>query len=149
MPNDEIESPQVTDLPAHLRSGRRISVVTSTEAEELRILGPDGDIELSVVLTADGPLLRFRGARLEIDSTGGIAVRCRSFELHAEENLDLQAGAELRLASGGDTHARAAGQTFIDADYVNLNCGDRSGYHDEGGDDPPALSSGDSSVIER
>lgn len=150
MPNDEIQAPKVTELPAQLRSGRRISVVTSTDADELRIVGPDGDLELSVILTPDGPVLRLRGARLEIDSTEAIAVRCRTFELHTEETLDLRAGADLRLTSGGDTHAKAAGQTFIDADYVNLNCGDRSGYHDEGVDyDPQALSPGDNSIVTR
>jgi hypothetical protein len=129
---DDTNDPQVTELPALLRSGRRVSLVTSNHSEELRVVGPDGTVELAVILTPEGPVLRLRGARLEIDSTDSIAVRCRSFELQTEGALSLQAGGDLALSTAREIHAKSMGQTFIDGDYVNLNCGDRTGYHDEG-----------------
>lgn len=118
-------------LPAVLPSGRRLSLVQRDHWEELRIVSPDGEIELAVELTPQGPLLRLRGARLEIDSTGSVAVRCRSFELRTEARIELSAGGGVAVASEGEIRMKSADETFIDGDFVNLNCLDRSGYHDD------------------
>lgn len=133
-------------IPTLLPSGRRISLVATNRGEELSILSPEGTVEISIELTPSGPLLKLRGARLEIDSTESVALRCKSFELHAERDIQLEAGGDLRVGTTGDVRVKSGAQTFIDGDYVNLNCLDRTGYHDEavvpGGEEASALDVG-------
>ena len=76
---------------------------------------PAGAVDLSIRMTDQGPVLSLKGVRLEIEATEEVAVRCREFSVDARDGI--------RLTSGGPT--------FIDGDYVNLNCLDRTGYHDQ------------------
>jgi hypothetical protein len=72
---------------------------------------PTGEIELSMVLTAQGPVFRVRGARLEIDSTNVVSVSCRTLELKAEGGIELHAGKDLGISSGGEVRVKSRGQT--------------------------------------
>lgn len=128
-------------LPVELPSGRRIAIRATEHGEELMVLAPDGGMEVSLELTPNGPVFRLRGARLEIDSTESISLSCRSLALRTEEGLILQAGGDLEVGSDHEIRIKSREQTFIDGDFVNLNCRDRTGYHDEGTDQPtpPAL----------
>jgi len=118
-------------IPAVLPSGRRLLLVKKDLWEELRVVSPKGEIELAVELTPKGPVLRLRGVRLEIESTESVALRCKSFELRAEETMQLHAGGDLGVVCEGEIRMKSARQTFVDGDYVNLNCLERTGYHDD------------------
>jgi hypothetical protein len=119
--------------PAELPSGRCIRVRVDEEGESLEVLSPKGDLEIGIQLTAEGPVLKLRGARLEIDSTDTVAVQCRRFEVKALEDLKVQTGGELAFESGANLEVRSKGDTNIDADWVNLNCKERAGtgWHDD------------------
>lgn len=95
------------------------------------MLSARGDLEMSIELTPQGPVVRLRGASLEIDSSESVAVRCKSFHLRTESELEIQAGGDVRMGSDREIRVRSAGQTFLDGDYVNINCLERTGYHDE------------------
>ena len=114
-----------------LPSGRSVCVTADDRREQIEVRSPQGEVEVRIVMTEDGPVLSLRGARLEIDSTDTVALRCKRFEIEASEGIALQGG-DVNIRSTGDIHTQSAGQTFIDGDYVNLNCLDRAGYHDEG-----------------
>lgn len=114
-----------------LPSGRRLELQVGDSEERLEIRSPEGELELSVVLTADGPVLKLRGARLEIDSNDTVAVQCRRFELNTEEDVALHAKGSIQMNTDDEVRVKSAQQTFIDGDYVNINCLERTGYHDE------------------
>ena len=116
--------------PCRLPSGRTISVKTDEHGEKIQIHSLDGELEVCVMLTEQGPVLRLSGARLQIDSNDAISVNCRRFDLTASEGVHLHSGKEVKLQSDGEIRMKSAQQTFIDGDYVNLNCLDRQGYHD-------------------
>jgi hypothetical protein len=122
-----------TDLSpvSTLPSGRSVCVTTDDQREQIEVRSPQGEVEVRIVMTEDGPVLSLRGARLEIDSTDSVALRCKRFEVQASEGIALQGG-DVDVRSTGDIHTQSTGQTFIDGDYVNLNCLERTGYHDEG-----------------
>jgi phage gp45-like len=82
-----------------------------------------GDLELSVVLTPEGPVLKLRGVRLQIDSTESVDLSCKQFNVHTQQGINLSSDGEFRL--------RTQGQTHLDAELINLNGGDRSTYPDE------------------
>lgn len=106
-----------------LRSGATVSVHTDRQGETIVLRSPAGAVDLSIRMTDQGPVLSLKGVRLEIEATEELAVRCREFSVDARDGI--------RLTSGGNIQARSEGPTFIDADYVNLNCLDRTGYHDQ------------------
>ena len=118
------------------------------DGETLEVVSPSGDVEVGIRLTPEGPVLKLRGARLEIDSTETVAINCRRFELNADEVLELRAGAGVAVQSDADIQFRSEGQTHIDGDWVNINCDERAGtgWHDDpllleaGGGDPEAES---------
>lgn len=112
-------------------SGRSLDLRIGSHQECIEVRSANGDLELSITLTDDGPVFKLRGARLEIDSTDAVAVRCRSFELATEDSLSLHSGGSISVNTEDEIRMRSAQQTFIDGDYVNLNCLDRTGYHDE------------------
>lgn len=120
-----------------LPSGRQMIVRTAPQSEVLELRSPKGDVELSIELTERGPLVRLRGGQLVLDSDESIKIQCRSLEIATREDLAIQSGADLALRSGREIRMKSAKQTFIDGDYVNLNCLDRTGYHDEGVEYPP------------
>ena len=116
---------QVVPLP----SGTTLTVRAGTDGEEINLRTAGGTLELKIRLTEDGPVLSLKGATLEIEATDRVAVNCREFSVHAEEGVDLTAG-DVRVQSGSEIRMKSAAQTYIDGDYVNLNCLDRVGYHD-------------------
>lgn len=125
-----------------LPSGRRLSLDAFGGDERLEILSPTGVVELSIVLTPAGPVLRLNGAQLEIRAADTVSIECRRLELKARDELSIQAGGDLGIRSAADIRVKSAGQTFVDADYVNLNCLDRNGYHDGPGSAMPEPKSG-------
>ena len=117
-----------------LRSGATLSLQTDAQGEMIVLRSAGGSVDLSIRMTDQGPVLSLRGVRLEIEATEELALRCREFSVEAQSGI--------RLASGGDVQVRSAGSTFVDGDFVNLNCLDRTGYHDQPpgeprGDEPP------------
>jgi hypothetical protein len=84
--------------PRILPSGRSVIVRLADGTEELEIRSPRGDVEVRIVLTEAGPVVRLSGARLELEAAETVAVRCRRFEVRAEGDICLD-GATVRLNS--------------------------------------------------
>jgi hypothetical protein len=89
-----------------LPSGRTVRIRASAEAEELEVRSPSGEVEVKITLTAAGPVVRLRSARLELEAAEDVAVRCRRFEVQASD--------EVRLRAAGDVH--------VNGEVVRLNC---------------------------
>jgi hypothetical protein len=67
---------------------------------------------------------------LEIDAADRVAINCREFTVQAQDGVKLASAGSVAVTSEAEIRMRSAAQTFIDGDYVNLNCLDRTGYHD-------------------
>jgi len=132
---DPPEVPAVRDSRSILPSGRTLVVKAHDHEEEIEVRSSGGEVEVRIVLTEHGPILRLRGARLEIDSSDTVAVNCRQFEVNASDGVQLRTAGDVGVQSGAEIRLKSGGQTYIDGDYVNLNCLDRQGYHDEGQED--------------
>jgi hypothetical protein len=124
--HDVIPSPvsasPISPAPARrLPSGRSVVVRAANGQEELEIRTAEGELEVRITLTDDGPVIQLRGARLEVESLDEVAFHCRRFRVQAEEHIDLQTrgdaailARELRVKTEGDVH--------IDGDIIRLNC---------------------------
>jgi len=124
--------PAVRDSRSLLPSGRTVVVKAHEHTEEIEVRSSGGEVEVRIVLTEQGPILRLRGARLEIDSSDTVAVNCRQFEVNASHGVQLRTAGDVEVQSDAEIRLKSGGETYIDGDYVNLNCLDRRGYHDEG-----------------
>lgn len=87
-----------------LPSGRSV-VLRVGDTEELEIRSPDGEVEVRIVLTDAGPVVRLRAARLEMETTESVDIRCRDFNVRADE---------MRVKTDGDIH--------MNATVIRLNC---------------------------
>lgn len=87
------------------RSGRRLRVDSDGDHDRLVIRAPDGAAEMTIRLTAEGPVVELRSASLELSATRDVTVRCQRF--------DVEASAGVELCSGERVH--------VDADAVELN----------------------------
>ena len=113
-----------------LPSGRSIIARVGDEGEAIEIRSPEGEMELRITLTDEGPVLSLHGARLELVSPETVAVRCKRFEVETE-SVSLRATGDIEIQGEAEFRTRTVGSTWIDGDYVNLNCRERTGYHDD------------------
>jgi len=131
-----------------LRSGGTVTIRSDGLGEDLVVRSAGGAMEVRFRITDDGPVLSLRGVRLEIEAADTVAVNCREFAVNAREKLQLSSSGSVEVRSAAEIRLRSAAQTFIDGDYVNLNCLDRTGYHDHVPDAVPAGSQpGDPSPV--
>jgi hypothetical protein len=114
-----------------LPSGTTLRVRSGPEGDDIVLESAGGAMEVRIRVTADGPVLSLRGVRLEIEAADSVALNCREFSIEARDGIRLASGGPVRVDSDAEIKLRSADQTFIDGDYVNLNCLDRTGYHDD------------------
>lgn len=82
-----------------LPSGRSLVVKLSGTHEEVEIRSPAGEVEVVITLTDRGPVVRLRGARLELDTPDELAVSCRRLAIHSKEQTELTSDGSVRVAA--------------------------------------------------
>ena len=91
------------DLP----SGRQIALRIDADREELVLVSQDGYVELQVVLTEEGPVLKMPAARVQLRGADVLDLAARRVRLRAEEDLHIDAG---------QVHLRSDHNVEVDAD---------------------------------
>ncbi len=91
-----------------LASGRRVVVTQGDgwQPENLKVFSPEGRVEVEIVLTAEGPVVRVSGAALTLDSAGSISMR-------ASGPVGIEAE-ELRVKTRRSVH--------LNGETIRLNC---------------------------
>jgi hypothetical protein len=108
-----------------------LRVRSGPEGDDIVLESAGGTMEVRIRVTADGPILSLRGVRLEIEAADSVALKCREFSVDARDGVRVVSGGPVRVESEAEIKLRSAEQTYIDGDFVNLNCLDRTGYHDD------------------
>ena len=104
----------------------------------LRLHNPQrGTVDVEILLTADGPVIRAAAAALEITAATEIAARCDRFSVEARESFSVRAariehdasgsvrasGAEVALtARSGGVAIRANDDVALSGEQILLNC---------------------------
>ena len=99
----QAESDTVTQR--QLPSGRSVTLRFGDGNESLEVRSPLGEVEVRIELTDAGPVVKLRGARLELEAADAVAVRCKQFDVRAEE---------MRVKTEGDIH--------LNGGIIRLNC---------------------------
>jgi hypothetical protein len=83
------------ELP--LAAGRTVLVVHRNGNEEVQLRSRDGALEVRIVLTEQGPVVRLQAGRLEIETPEEIDLKCRKFSLQTQEGTHLSSDGEIRV----------------------------------------------------
>lgn len=86
---DDAGLSKVVSLP----SGRDV-VIQSGKDETIEVRSPDGTIEVAIVLTEQGPVLRVTGGRLEMNADT-VALKGRLVEIDASELATIHSDGEV------------------------------------------------------
>ncbi len=109
------------DVHCDLPSGRQISIRTDAEREELVLVGRDGAVELQVILTDEGPVLRMPVARISLRGADQLDLSARQVRIRATEDMQLEAGGRIDLRSEADTAITAEGDVRVVGAVIHLN----------------------------
>lgn len=90
-----IRAPVSRELP----SGRSVVLKLAGSHEEVEIRSPTGEVEVVISLTENGPVVRLRGARLELDTPDELSLSCRRLAIHSQEETALSSDGSVRIAA--------------------------------------------------
>jgi hypothetical protein len=121
---------EVTAETLTFSSGRTVECRVVDGRDEVIVRGIAGDVELEVLLTPSGPVLRFRAAELVLESKGRLALDCHDFALRTRGDAlldvqgDLQATARATEIESrrGDVQITANDDVKLNGERVKLNC---------------------------
>ena len=130
-----------------LESGRSIEwQALGNCTEHVRIHGLGGEVELDVLLTKNGPRLRFRAADLALEADGKVQVDCDEFHVRSKGDIIHEAEGNMgervegnaitvvrgnfRLsactagvrATRGDVRLKANDDVKLEGERIKLNC---------------------------
>jgi hypothetical protein len=110
--------------PVARQSGLQLGSQRSLEIDEgangFVVRAPDGNIELQVRITPDGPVLCFAAAAIEIARTHSLKVDVDRFELCAREQIHLQSYGSLSQTVAGDCTTHCEGRQDVHAGELSV-----------------------------
>ncbi len=112
--------PAETIIDRRLPSGRTVTLQVEGAREAIEIRSAEGEVDLRIVLTDAGPVVSLRGARLELASPE-VAVTCKKFEVHAEDEVRLASDREVRI-DGDEVRMNTERDIHLNGAYIRLNC---------------------------
>ena len=107
-----------------LQSGRRVEVRASDEGDWLSVRSPEGACVLTVLLTDQGPVLRFEAAALQVAVKKSIQFSCEDYSVQAKNEIRMEGRAVGIAAKLGGISLRADDDVAIDGERVLLNSTD-------------------------
>lgn len=120
VPEDSIAQGHATDegdaTPEPTRDltlghGRTLRIESGDEADVITLRNPNGDIEVEVVITPEGPRLRLRAIDLSLVATRRVTIDCEDFELRCKRDMEVEVGGDQREVIAGVAHHEAHATT--------------------------------------
>jgi hypothetical protein len=120
-PEPDTSEPRIMNVRAvaHTRSGHDIYLEEPDARKEpatatrLVVRGPSGEIQLKIELTADGPVLRFHEAALELQVEGNLRIESERLSLHGRSQVEIRSGGDLQQHAQGHLDASAGGRARL------------------------------------
>ncbi|MBE7544821.1 MAG: hypothetical protein M9913_20910 [Bryobacteraceae bacterium] len=98
-----------------LTSGHRVVASNGSADPHVHIVGPAGDLQLSITLTPAGPLVRLQAASIELSASQSLSLNAPDIHIRSSQSLALEAGGDIAL----------------DGRTVLLNCAETEDPHHE------------------
>jgi hypothetical protein len=87
----------------------------------VQVVGPAGDVQLSIRLTPTGAEVSVKAARLEFSATEALSLRAPHVEIHSSDGLNLRSGGAFRIEAR-EVEARTQDDIRMDGRTILLNC---------------------------
>lgn len=116
-----------------LASGRTVVVRGDGDGERVVFRNPDGEVELTVRLTREGPVLSLRAVALSLDAKD-LSVDVDRLTLRARKDVSVETLGSVETRVLGDQRAHVQGAASLDAASVTVNA-HRGGVNIEGAED--------------
>jgi hypothetical protein len=88
------------------------AVVHPAEPDRLLVRGPEGEVQLSIRFTPQGPVLSFSAAAIDLKAAGTVSVDCARLDVRARDGIELR--------TEGDLVQSAAGAARVDARRMSV-----------------------------
>ena len=108
-----------------LSTGHRLIPSGGPEQAEVQVVGPAGDIQLSIRLTPAGAEVSVKAARLEFCATEALALRAPHVEIQSGDGFDIRSGGTFRVEAR-EVEARTVDDIRMDGRTILLNCDEPS-----------------------
>jgi hypothetical protein len=132
--SDNVDPSTLAVFPAPLRmeDGWRAELVPISRGALLRIGHDRGGetLDITITITAEGPIVRARAAALEIESDGDLVARCERFRVEARESIEMVTPGSLLSrgrrvdveATHGSLRMKANDNVQLLGENILLNC---------------------------
>lgn len=102
-------------------SGHQVRIHDRENKEWIEVREPEGDVVLTVRLTKDGPVISAKGAKLELKSTGCIALEAKTIEIRAEEKAVVESDGGLEIGSSKQMEIHSEDDIRVNGKMIHLN----------------------------
>jgi len=116
----EAQAETDTSRTVHLAAGRTLTVSGDLE-QVLELRNPGGLLELRIKLTEDGPVLQVEGAKVALKATESVSVECKTFEVRAEEAVQLHSEGTLDVTSDKEMRVKSTEDVWVNGKIIHLN----------------------------
>lgn len=104
-----------------LQGGRTVAVTTEGAQDIVEIRAAQGQVELRIKITEQGPVLQLDGVRLEVRAAEDIAMQCKRFQVHAEESVAITSAGEATVTAEDDLKLRSESDVRVNGEKIYLN----------------------------
>jgi hypothetical protein len=102
-----------------LGSGRSLRVMRTGGDETVQLLGKDGLLELAIVLTDAGPVLRVAATRIEL-AGATVAMRCDELDIECKQRMSVRCDGHAEETVRGTKSTTVLGKLRTSAREVDL-----------------------------
>ncbi|QDU61820.1 hypothetical protein Pan216_26850 [Planctomycetes bacterium Pan216] len=120
MPDESVLTSTQDTPPQALRSGRSITLRTDEQQDTVEIRSPQGDVELTIVLTDAGPVVSLKGAKLEMEAVDTLSMSCRRLDVKSKERATIYSDEDIVLASR-ETKLRSSDDITLNGAHIRMN----------------------------
>jgi len=102
------------------KAQRKITLSSGKTGESLEVHSPDGQLEFQLEWTSGGPILKIAIAKLELCTTGEIAMNCGSFSVSALRGISMESKGSVSINSD-EIRAKTTKSIHLDGEKIRLN----------------------------
>lgn len=107
--------------PIPLRAGRTLSVRDDAGSDLVEVRGADGGIEVRILLTDKGPVLRLEAVRLSLKAADAVDVEAPRVRIQTTDALSLSSEGGIDIAGDAEVEVTAGGDVRVVGSMIYLN----------------------------
>jgi phage gp45-like len=104
-----------------LRGDRTLTLLPAGRDDLVEIRAGDGQLQLRVRLTDEGPILEMDSVRLQLRAQESVDVECKDFNVNAERQVGLSSEGGITVDGKADVTVTAEGEVRVTGEMIWLN----------------------------